>query len=244
MNIPRQTEMPHKLALYSLLQKLLSDPFIANNIYFKGGTCAAMLNYLDRFSIDLDFDLLDKSKKIQLRQSIHQVIKNLGYSIKDESRQHLQFFLKYRDLKNERNTLKLEISDLVSKANQYQKTYLIEIDKYCQAQTVQTMFANKMVALKARWEEGKGVAGRDMYDLHHFFKQGYAINQAVIVDLRKIPYLDYLSELIIFIKKNVSEQILYEDLNPLISKNKLSLVVPLIKSEVLIALNTLIKAKN
>jgi len=63
MKIPRQTEMPHKLALYSLLQKLLSDPFIANNIYFKGGTCAAMLNYLDRFSIDLDFDLLDKSKK-------------------------------------------------------------------------------------------------------------------------------------------------------------------------------------
>ena len=244
MKVPRQTEMPHKLALYSLLQKLLSDPFIANNIYFKGGTCAAMLGYLDRFSVDLDFDLLDKSKKIQLRQSIHRVIKNLGYNIKDESRQHLQFFLKYREIENERNTLKLEIGDLVSKANQYQKVHLVEIDKYCQAQTVQTMFANKLVALKARWEEGKGIAGRDMYDLRHFFKQGYAINQAVIVDLRATPYLDYLQELIVFIKKNVSAQILYEDLNPLVSKDKLNLVVPLIKSEVLIALNTLVGVNN
>ena len=95
MKAPYKKDLVHKIALYSLLQKLLSDPVIANNIYFKGGTCASMLGYLDRFSIDLNFDLLGKSKKNQLRQLIYQVISKLNYEIKDESKDNLQFFLKY-----------------------------------------------------------------------------------------------------------------------------------------------------
>ncbi len=240
MKVPRRNEMPHKLAMYSLLQKLLADVEIVSSIYFKGGSCAAMLGYLDRFSVDLDFDLLDKEKKSNLRQKIHQVIDSLGYEVKDEAKEQLQFFLKYRDAANERNTLKLEIGDLVSEANEYKKVYLVEIDKYCKAQTIETMFANKLVALKARYEEGKGIAGRDVYDVGHFFKQGYGINNKVVEDLRGVSMTKYIEELVEFVENEVGEKVLYQDLNPLLSKEKLNQAVPRLKEEVLIALRSLI----
>ncbi|MBN1373781.1 nucleotidyl transferase AbiEii/AbiGii toxin family protein [Candidatus Dojkabacteria bacterium] len=236
MEVTRRQDMPHKIALYSLLDALLSNPVIATNIYFKGGTCASMLGFLDRFSIDLDFDILDKTQKPILRKAIHKIISQLGYTIKDESKEQLQFFLKYRDIPNERNNLKLEISDLVSTKNKYKEYYLVEIDKYCQAQTIETMFANKLVALKARWDEGKGISGRDMYDIHHFFKQGYDINTPVVEELRNCSFNKYVKELIDFITTTVSDKMLWEDLNPLVSSSKLKTVVPKIKSEVISAL--------
>lgn len=244
MKVPRKSEILHKLAMYRLLERLLANPMIANHIYFKGGTCAAMLGYLDRYSIDLDFDLINKSMKDSLRQEIHQVIKSLNYTIKDESTKHLQFFIKYRDVENKRNTLKLEISDQVSVANKYQKAHLVEIDKYCQAQTIETMFANKLVALKARYDEGKGIAGRDMYDIHHFFSQGYDFIPEIIEDLKGKSWLEYIEELIVFIEKEVTEQYLYEDINPLVSAKKLGRVVPVIKGEVLIALRSLVSGNK
>lgn len=235
MKIPRKKDMPHKLTMYRLLDKLLDSAFIANNIYFKGGTCAAMLGFLDRFSIDLDFDLLDKSKKKQLREAIHQIAVDLNFTIKDESANNLQFFFKYRDVVNQRNTLKLEISDLVSKKNCYKKYYLVELSRYCQAQTPGTMLANKLVALKARWEEGKSISGRDVYDIYYFFKQAYQINCKVIEDLRGKPLQAYLVELIEFIKRHINDRMLMEDLNPLLSNKQLK-IIPQLKSQVLAAL--------
>jgi len=239
MKVPRKIEIPHKLAMYRLLDGLLSNVFIATNIYFKGGTCAAMLGYLDRFSIDLDFDLIDKSQKAKIRKEIYKVIKDLGFEIKDESKEHLQFFLKYRDVANQRNTLKLEIVDIVSKENQYRKFYLAELDRYCQAQTIETMFANKLVALKARWKEGKSIAGRDLYDIHYFFNQGFGINSKVIEDLCGKSLKVYAVELSSFIEKNISEKMLLEDLNSVIDSKKLNTLVPRIKQEVIIALNSM-----
>ena len=47
----------HKAQLYRLLIRLLDNQKIASDIFFKGGTCSSMLGFLDRFSVDLDFDL-------------------------------------------------------------------------------------------------------------------------------------------------------------------------------------------
>lgn len=239
MKVPRKKDIPHKLAMYRLLDKLLSNPFVANRIYFKGGTCASMLGWLDRFSIDLDFDLPDKKDKGQVREEIYGVIDDLGYKIEDQSKEHLQFFLKYRDVVNERNTLKLEITDIVSKENEYKKFYLAEIDRYCQAQTVETMFANKLVALKARWEEGKSIAGRDLYDIYYFFHRGFGINGEVIKDLRGKSLKEYADELSSFVKDEISEDMLMRDLNTLMDIDKLREVLPRIKKEALIGLSSL-----
>jgi len=67
INISQQRAY-HKAQLYRLLIRLLDDPEIASNIFFKGGTCSAMLGFLDRFSVDLDFDLKKGSNKINLER--------------------------------------------------------------------------------------------------------------------------------------------------------------------------------
>ena len=239
MKIPRKTEIPHKLAMYKLLDALLANPLTATSLYFKGGTCAAMLGYLDRFSVDLDFDLLDTSQRDTLRDEIHKIVDKLGFEIKDESKNHLQFFLKYRDVENQRNTLKLEISDIVSKENVYKKLHLIELDRYCQAQTIETMFANKLVALKARWEEGKSIAARDLYDIYYFFNQGHNINSKVIEDLRSKSLQDYSLELVDFIQIHITDKLLLEDLNPLMDATKLKKILPHIKDQTILALKSL-----
>lgn len=238
MKAPRRSDIPHKIALYSLLTQLLKNQVIAQNIYFKGGTCAAMLGYLDRFSVDLDFDLPDKKYKKEIDDLVCKIIDRLGHSIKDRSKQHLQFYIQYPAPKQQRNTLKLEIVDLVAKSNKYESVYLPDVDMYCQAQTIETMFANKMVATIARFEKTGKVAGRDIYDLHHFFTQGYGININVVEELRQTSMENYIGQLIDFVEIEVTEKLLQQDLNVLLPKGQMNAVVDRIKPELLIALRS------
>jgi len=53
----------HRTILFQILKDIYSDTTIAPFLGFKGGTAAVMFYGLDRFSVDLDFDLLDESKQ-------------------------------------------------------------------------------------------------------------------------------------------------------------------------------------
>ena len=55
----RPEDILHKSNLHRLLMEVVDQPVLAQSLAFKGGTCAAMLGYLDRFSVDLDFDLVN-----------------------------------------------------------------------------------------------------------------------------------------------------------------------------------------
>ena len=47
----------HKTVLFQILKDIYSDSLVAPFLGFKGGTAAVMFYGLDRFSVDLDFDL-------------------------------------------------------------------------------------------------------------------------------------------------------------------------------------------
>src|SRR3989344_1471425 len=53
----------HKNILFQILKDIYSDTTIAPLLGFKGGTAALMFFDLSRFSVDLDFDLLDENKE-------------------------------------------------------------------------------------------------------------------------------------------------------------------------------------
>ncbi|MBI1870318.1 MAG: nucleotidyl transferase AbiEii/AbiGii toxin family protein [Chlamydiae bacterium] len=57
MLLPHPRDAVHKAWLCRILTALADDIELLKFLRFKGGTCAAMLDYLDRFSVDLDFDL-------------------------------------------------------------------------------------------------------------------------------------------------------------------------------------------
>jgi len=211
----RPEDIIHKSQLHRLLMEIVDQPLMAQSLALKGGTCAAMLGYLDRFSVDLDFDILKDADEAALRKSFHQVFEYLGYQVTLEFEKALFFQLRYPSSPGKRNTLKVSASNIRITANQYKVQYFAEIDRLINSQTIETMFANKLVAVTDRYVQHKTIAGRDFYDIHHFFIQGYAYHGAVIQERTGLAPAEYFGKLIDFIKEHVTQTIINEDLNSL-----------------------------
>lgn len=217
MIILRPEDILHKSFMDRLLIEIIDNPRLSQYLAFKGGTCAGMLGYLDRFSVDLDFDLLDKSQANALREEYHKVFSKLGLTVTREYDAVLFFQLKYPNEKlGARSTLKVSAHDIPDEANEYSVQYFKEIDRLMKCETIETMFANKLVALTDRYDKHKSIAGRDIYDIHHFFIQGYKYNGAVVQERTGLSPKDYMTNLIAFVNKRVTQTVVNEDLNTLL----------------------------
>ncbi len=211
----------HKAWLYRLLIAIVDNQKL-QELYFKGGTAAAMAGYLDRFSVDLDFDYVGKLNNLLLvKQELKKIFKDLGLEIKDSSAKASQFFLKYPNNNSDlRNTLKIDISFPVVGANKYKPTKLVDINRIVICQDIATMFANKLVAVMDRYKKNSSIAGRDIYDIHHFFLKSYNYNSEVIEERTKLSVYEFLSELLLFINKKITNTTLDQDLNFLLPYNQ------------------------
>jgi len=219
--------------MYRLLRLILADQQLASQLRFKGGTYAVLRGILPRFSVDLDFDLPDRQHKAAIRDKCYRFFRQLNLQIKDESREHLQFFLRYPTKQaSQRNTLKLEINDQPSPHNHYEQVFLTEVNAYCHAHTLDTMFANKLAATLLRQAKNGKVAGRDFYDLHVFFSAGLPINRAVVEERTGMSYLSYMTELLHFVRNELSDQLLQRDLNPLLPTASLREILPHLRVEI------------
>ena len=122
MLIPVKSAVTDKIQLFRLLKETLSSNYLANELVLKGGTYSSLLNFLDRFSVELDFDLPNKNSAEKVKQEWHKIFNDPDLIVKDESKNYLHFFLKYPpSTAYARNTLKLEINDQHSKFNEYEK---------------------------------------------------------------------------------------------------------------------------
>jgi predicted nucleotidyltransferase component of viral defense system len=203
---------------------------------FKGGTYASLRGVLDRFSVDLDFDLPNKQSRGDIRKECYDIFNDLGLEIKDESKKYLQFFLRYEAPEGQRNTLKLEINDDVSECNEYEKVLLEQINMYCNGHTLDTMFANKLVACKARYDKNGKIAGRDFYDIYKFFLEGLDVNVKVVEDRMGMEYIEYLELLIVFIEEHLTKKLINQDLNPLLKQKEIDGILPSLKKDIVIFL--------
>ena len=116
---------------------------------------------------------------------MEEIFIKIGLEIEEKSQNTPQYFLRYPALTNERNTLKIDVTFPPPKSNVYESAAFSEINRVITCQTIETMFANKLVALIDRWEKNKSIAGRDIYDIHHFFIQGFGYNSDVINERTK-----------------------------------------------------------
>lgn len=212
----RPEDSIHKSYLNRILIEIIDRPALSQNLAFKGGMCAAMLGYLDRFSVDVDFDILKNADETALRVELHQVFEYLDLTIVEELDKALMFRLRYPSRPGKRSTLKVSANSNVVKANKYQVRYLPEIDRMMNCQTVETMFANKLVAVTDRYDQHESIAGRDIYDIHHFFVHGHSYDVEVIRERTNLKPKEYLGELFDFLKKHATQTIINEDLNTLL----------------------------
>ena len=213
----RPEDAIHKSYLNRLLIEIADNPHLSQELAFKGGTCASMLGFLDRFSIDLDFDLLQKTDEAIIRKELRNIINHLNLTIKREFDDVLMFQIQYPNALNKRNSIKISVNSFVVKANKYKVQYFPEIDRLINSQTIETMFANKLVTVMDRYNLHHTIAGRDIYDIHHFFVNGYSYLGPVIKERTGDDPSNYFKKLIKFIRKNINQTIINEDLNTLLS---------------------------
>lgn len=231
----------HKKIMLNILADISANPELSVVLGFKGGTCCYFLHGLDRFSVDLDFDLLDENKKNDVAKKIEEVL--LKYGKIQKQGNTLSYKLKYSD---EGSALKIDISDRadLNKLNQYEILNVVSGVPLNILKKEDT-FAHKLVALMDRFENKKikkAIANRDLYDTYFFFHEGWNFNKDIIMLRRGIAAKKYLKELKKFIEQNVSEKNILNGIGALVDEKKRDWVKNNLKKEVIRQLAIQIKA--
>lgn len=229
----RPEDIIHKSYLHRVLIEIVDQPFMAQSLAFKGGTCAAMLGYLDRFSIDLDFDSMPGVDEDELRVGFMKAFQVLDLELTTAFDKVLFFQVRYENDPGKRNKLKVSANTKQVSANQYKVQYFPEVNRLIKSQTIETMFANKLVAVIDRYQQHETLAGRDIYDVHHFFIKGYSYNMDVIQERTGLGQEEFLKKLIRFIRTQVNQTIINEDLNSLLPNEKFQKVRKILLPETL-----------
>lgn len=191
----------HRTKLIRVLKEIYSNSTLGPLLGFKGGTAAYFFYNLPRFSVDLDFDLLDQSKGSFVYEEIQKILLKYG-DFKDSADKRNSYLLavSYKELYQ---NLKVEIYKTPQSKNYEIKSFngisMLVMNK-------EDMFANKLIAMKNR----KKIAVRDFYDVWFFLKEGWDFNQDIITEKLSKSSKEYLVELIDYVAKYSNKNLLNE----------------------------------
>ena len=224
----------HKTILFQLLKDIYSDTSISPFLGFKGGTAALMFYNLDRFSVDLDFDLLDEKKEEEIFNKVLEIAKKHGV-IRESyiKRFNLFILLSYED--TARN-IKIEINRRNFGSNYEMKTYLgVSI----LTMVLEDMFANKLVAMYERMNK----TSRDIYDVWFFLSNRFPINESIIKSRTGLDFNHFLKACINNLEEFDNKKIM-EGLGELISQRQKDWIREKLKSETVSLLKLRLNQKN
>lgn len=189
----------HKTILFQILKDIYSDTTIAPFLGFKGGTAALMFYGLDRFSIDLDFDLLDENKENEVFEKVIEIIKKYG-TLKEsyKKRFNLFYLLSYED---KAHNVKIEINRRQFGSRYEMKTYL---GVSMMVMTKEDMFSHKLMAMYERIDK----TSRDIYDVWFFLSHRFPINKEIVAKRSGISFDQLIKKCIAQLKKMNNRNIL------------------------------------
>lgn len=164
----------HKNILIHILKDIYGDATVGPFLGFKGGTAVYLLYNLPRFSVDLDFDLLDSNKEEYIFEQIQKIIGKYGH-IKEARIKRFSFFylLSYENKMQNAYNIKVEINRR-NFGSQYEVKSYLSIPMKVMVQ--EDMFAHKLVAMFERL----GTTNRDIFDVWFFLKNNWALNEGII----------------------------------------------------------------
>ena len=177
----------HRLIMLQILKEIYSDKDLSVYLGFKGGTALMFLYQLPRFSVDLDFNLLDIKKQQCVYDKVRAILLHYG-RIDDEA---MKFYgpILVLDYGVGERKLKVEISNR-SFDDHYEVRNLLGIS--VRVLSMPDMFAHKLCALLDRPE----IASRDIFDCWFFLKRHTPLNAFIVESRMSMPLTDYLSKCI------------------------------------------------
>lgn len=191
----------HKNILVNILKDIFTNSQIAPSLAFKGGTAALFFYGLERFSVDLDFDLLNETKERDVFDAMTAILQQYG-SVKVQNKRYSLFFLlSYKDKMDGAQNIKIEINKRNFGSKYHVKHYLgIPMQVMVKAD----MAAHKLVAMHERI----GKANRDIFDVWFFLKNNWPVNKKIVELRTDMPYKAFLQASINDLEKMSSRGIL------------------------------------
>lgn len=159
----------HKFYMARILSLIFKDKHLCNVLAFKGGTSLMFFHNLNRFSTDLDFNLLDPDKLDLAYDKVRAILTRFG-TIDAEAKKLYGPVLVLNYGKGER-MLKVEIS-VRQYPNHYEMRSLAGTD--IRVMVMPDMFAHKLCAM------GERLSPRDIYDVWFFLQNHTEINEEIV----------------------------------------------------------------
>lgn len=176
----------HKNILVQILIDIYSDTTIGPYIGFKGGTSAYLFYGLERFSVDLDFDLLLESEENNVFEKVLKIVRKYGTVKEAQKKRFNLFFLLSYDKKEENaQNVKIEINRRIF-GSKYEVRAFNGVSMLVMVK--EDMFANKLVAMHERL----GETNRDIFDVWFFSKNNWGINKEIVEKRTEMQYKDFL----------------------------------------------------
>ncbi len=185
----------HRNILIHLLKDIYTDQELAPVLGFKGGTAAYLFYDLGRFSVDLDFDLLDADKEEVVFERLKTILHEYG-EIKEarKKRYSLFFLLSYNNKTENAYNIKVEVNRR-NFGSQYEVKSYLGIPMKVMVR--EDMAAHKMVAMTERI----GITNRDIFDVWFFLKNHWPINETIITKRTGLTMPQFLQTCIDMLEK-------------------------------------------
>ncbi len=181
------------------MKDIYTDSSLGPILGFKGGTAANFFYDLGRFSVDLDFDLLNGDKEAFVFEKIEKILNEYGTIKEKYTKKHTLLFVISYDEKSQ--NIKVEINRRVFGSRYELKNYL-GISMLIMVRG--DMFSHKLVAVLERAK----TANRDVYDIWHFLKNRWPINKEIVEKRTRMNFKDHLKKCIAFVESLSDRNIL------------------------------------
>ena len=192
----------HKNIQLQILKEIYTDTTISSHLGFKGGTAALMFYDLNRFSVDLDFDLLDQSDEAKEKEIFEKILKIAqGYGEIRESRIKRYNLLIIFSYDPKAQNVKIEVNRREF-GSRYELKTLLGISMLVMVR--EDMFANKIMAMYER----VGKTSRDVFDVYFFTKNNWPINRDIVEQRAKLSFKEVLVKSIELLEKMDNRHIL------------------------------------
>lgn len=157
------------------MRKILSEIFsskISDFLAFKWWTLTYFCYGLDRFSTDIDIDILNLEYEEKMIDTVRKILYKL-WDIKNETlwKTLHRWIFRYDEMSM---NIKVELNKRIRNANTYNFQDIDWINIRCMAP--ESIFANKLVALYERFKN------RDLYDVNFFLKNEFPINNGIVIE--------------------------------------------------------------
>ncbi len=219
----------NKNILFQILKDIYTDTTIAPFLGFKGGTAAYMFYELDRFSVDLDFDLLNDSKTDIVFERVVSIARQYG-TIRESNKKRFSLFLML-SYEEKSHNIKIEINRRLFESKYEIKTFL---GVSMLVMVREDMFAHKLIAMYERI----GKTNRDIYDVWFFLKKNWPINRDIVEQRAGMPFAELLKKCIAQLEK-MSDRGILQGVGELLAEKRKSWVKNNLRTDTIFMLKLL-----